>query len=280
LGWVFAPSSESWRLAAASRSYFSVYKWEWYEWLGALAPLVLFWVLSWAGRRWAGRCDKRLSRFALAVAGYGVFQLIVAMVLLAPDALERIRPLQPMRFLHLVYIFMALVGGGLLGRFVLGTRAWRWVVYLVLINGGMFLAVWETVDDGVHLEMPWMETGNPWLQAFEWVRLNTPTDAYFALDPRYLAAPGEGFHGFRALAERSMLADGIKDTAVVTEVPSLAPVWEEQQVALKGWKDFRLADFERLKGQFGVDWVVAGYPAAEGLDCRWHNGTVAVCRVP
>jgi hypothetical protein len=51
-------------------------------------------------------------------------------------------------------------------------------------------------------------------------------------------------------------------------------------LALAGWKDFRLADFERLKGQFGVDWVVVSYPAVPGLDCRWHNGTVAVCRVP
>ena len=280
LGWVFAPASESWRVAAASRSYFSVYRWEWYEWLGALAPLALFWTLRWAARRWGRASDDLLSRFALAVFAFGVFQLLVALVLLAPDALERIRPLQPMRFLHLVYVFMAMVGGGLLGRFVLGVRALRWGVYLLLINGGMFVAVWETVDDGTHLEMPWKETANPWLQAFEWVRGNTPVDAYFALDPRYLAAPGEGFHGFRALAERSMLADGIKDTAVVTEVPSLAPVWREQELALVGWQDFKLADFERLKGQFGVDWVVVGYPGAVGLDCRWHKGTVAVCRIP
>lgn len=285
LGWLFAPASESWRVAAASRSYYSVYKWQWYEWLGALAPLALFWALSWAARRWRNRCDGRLARFASAVAAYGVFQLAVAMVLLAPHALVRVRPLQPMRFLHLVYVFMALVGGGLLGRFVLGRpgsakEAWRWAVYLLLINGGMFLSVWATVDDGAHLEMPWMATANPWLQAFDWVRGNTPVDAYFALDPRYLAAPGEGFHGFRALAERSMLADGIKDTAVVTEVPSLAPVWHEQQLALAGWKDFKLADFERLKRQFGVDWVVVNPKQTAGLDCRWHNDTVAVCRIP
>ena len=63
-------------------------------------------------------------------------------------------------------------------------------------------------------------------------------------------------------------------------VPSLAPVWHEQQMALAGWKDFKLADLERLKRQFGVDWVVVSYPEPMGLDCRWHNGTVAVCRVP
>ena len=49
-------------------------------------------------------------------------------------------------------------------------------------------------------------SANPWLQAFAWIRQNTPTDAYFALDPEYMAAPGEDYHSFRALAERSQLA--------------------------------------------------------------------------
>jgi hypothetical protein len=118
------------------------------------------------------------------------------------------------------------------------------------------------------------------VQAFEWVRVNTPADAYFALDPRYLAAPGEGYHNFRALAERSQLTDGIKDTSVVTQVPSLAPIWHEQQAAQAGWARFKLADFERLKKEFGVDWVVVNYPQQAGLDCQWHNDTLAVCRVP
>jgi hypothetical protein len=125
-----------------------------------------------------------------------------------------------------------------------------------------------------------MATANPWLQAFGWIRQNTPTDAYFALDPRYLAAPGEGFHSFRALAERSQLADGIKDTAVVMQVPSLAPTWHEQQLAQAGWKRFEFADFERLKMQFGVGWVLVSYPQPTGLDCRWHNDALAVCRLP
>lgn len=225
-------------------------------------------------------CDGRLARFALAVFAYGVFQQVVAMALLAPESLVRLTPLQPMRYLQLVYIFMALAAGGLLGRFVLQAQAWRWGVYLLLINGGMFLVQWELIDDGAHLELPGRSTANPWLQAFDWVRLNTPVDAYFALDPRYLAAPGEGFHSFRALAERSQLADGIKDTAVVMEVPNLAPAWHQQQLAQAGWSRFTIADFERLKVQFGVDWVLVSYPQQPGLDCRWHNGTLTVCRVP
>jgi hypothetical protein len=150
----------------------------------------------------------------------------------------------------------------------------------LVINGGMFLVQWELIDDGAHLELPFMATANPWLQAFNWIRQNTPADAYFALDPRYLAAPGEGFHSFRALAERSQLADGIKDTAVVMQVPSLAPAWHEQQLAQAGWKRFELADFEHLKTQFGVNWVLVAYPQPASLDCRWHNDALAVCRVP
>jgi hypothetical protein len=318
MGWLFAPTTSGWREAVASKVYYSVYRWTWYEWLGALAPLFLFWVLwrfarQGVQRPYAGAeahdhsaalaarlkscpvtkpcrtgedavrsaaCETRLARFALAVFAYGVFQQVVAMALLGPEALMRLTPFQPMRYLHLVYIFMALLAGGLLGRFVLKTKVWRWAIYLLVINGGMFLVQWELIDDGAHLELPWMATANPWLQAFNWIRVNTPTDAYFALDPRYLAAPGEGFHGFRALAERSQLSDGIKDTAVVTEVPSLGTVWQQQQLAQAGWQHFQLADFEQLKAQFGVDWVLVNYPQTSGLDCRWHNNALTVCQIP
>ena len=282
LGWLFVPTSPSWRLALASKSYYSIWRWTWYEWLGALAPLFLFWLL-WrlAQRNNQDHCSQdRLARFALAVFAYGVFQQIVAMALLTPDSLVRLMPLQPMRYLQLVYIFMALAAGGLLGRFLLKAQVWRWAVYLLVFNGGMFLVQWELIDDGAHLELPSTATRNPWLQAFDWVRQNTPADAYFALDPLYLASPGEGFHNFRALAERSALSDGIKDTAVVTEVPSLAPVWHEQQLALAGWPHFQLSDFERLKVQFGVNWVLVDSAQTAGLDCRWHDRSLSVCEIP
>ena len=84
---------------------------------------------------------------------------------------------------------------------------------------------------------------NPWLQAFAWIRINTPTDAYFAMDPHYLEAPGEDYHSFRALAERSQLADAVKDTAVVTQVPELGPAWEKQVDAQAGWRKFQARRF-------------------------------------
>lgn len=276
LGWVFEPPNPIWRQAVEMHNSLCLYHWAWYEWLGAVAPLCLFWLL-WRFARKQGQ--QPLARFALAVFAFGGFQLALAMVLLAIPALIRIAPFQPMRFLHLVYFFMTLVAGCLLGKYLLKAHVWRWAVYLAVINAGMFLSQRMLFSSSQHLEWPGRPPANPWLQTFAWIRQNTPADAYFALDPEYLAAPDEDYHSFRALAERSQLADGIKDPAVVAQTPELASKWAWQVRAEEGWSRFQLADFERLKAEFGVDWVVVSYPQANGLDCRWHNESLAVCRI-
>jgi hypothetical protein len=254
-----------------------LYRWAWYEWLGAWAPLILFWVLWHIARR---RGERLLARFALAVFAFCLFQLAVAMIISAVPALVRLAPAQPMRYLQLVYFFMTLVGGCLLGKYLLKASVWRWAVFLVVINGGMLLAQRLEFSSSDHLELPGRTSDNQWLQAFAWVRQNTPTDAYFALDPEYLAAPEEDYHSFRAMAERSQLADNIKDTAVVALVPELGDAWERQVKAQEGWQHFQPADFERLKAEFGVDWVLVSYPQPAGLNCEWHNGSLSVCRIP
>ncbi len=277
LGWIFEPPTPNWHRALNTRTYYFLYQWTWYEWLGALGPLALFWLLWRMARR---RGQAKLARFALAVLAYGVFQQALAMAVLAPAALVRVTPLQPMRYLQLEYFFLALMAGCLLGSAVLRARAWRWVVYLALINGGMFAAQRALLPASQHLELPGRAPANPWLQAFQWVRRNTPVTAYFALDPRYLALPGEDYHSFRALAERSQLADAIKDASVVTQVPELGDAWARQVDAQAGWNRFQIKDFERLKREFGVDWVLVDYPQPGGLDCRWHNERLAVCQIP
>ncbi|MGC1461204.1 MAG: hypothetical protein WA802_03330 [Terracidiphilus sp.] len=277
LGWIFEPESPAWRRALDTRSYFFLYKWQWYEWLGALAPLFLFWLLWRLALR---RGQTLLARFALAVFSYGVFQQVVAMTMLGFPALVRLSPLQPMRYLHLIYCFLALIAGCLLGKYFLKATLWRWALFLVLFNGSMFAAQRVQFSGVDQFEWPGRSPANPWIQAFEWTRQNTPTNAYFALDPRYLEAPGEDYHSFRALAERSQLADAIKDTAVVTQVPELAPDWERQVEAQQGWKNFQLRDFERLKTEFGVNWALVSDPPPQGLACRWHNGSLSVCQIP
>jgi hypothetical protein len=76
------------------------------------------------------------------------------------------------------------------------------------------------------------------------------------------------------------LADDIKDRSVVTLGPELGEVWARQVKAQEGWAHFQLGDFERLKVQFGVNWVLVSYPPPEGLVCRWHNEALTVCQVP
>jgi hypothetical protein len=277
LGWMFEPADPTWRKALDTRTYYYLFQWKWYEWLGALAPLFLFWLLWRVASRHG---DNRLARFALAAFLYGVFQQALAMAMLCSPALVRLTPLQPMRYLHLLYFLMTLTGGCLLGKFVLRGSAWRWAVFLLIVNGGMLFAQRLEFAASQHLEMPGRIPTNEWLQAFAWVRQNTPTDAYFGLDPYYMNAPGEDYHSFRALAERSQLADAVKDTVVVTQVPELGPVWANQVETQTGWSNFKLVDFERLKSKFGADWVLVSYPQPAGLACRWHNRSLAVCQIP
>lgn len=277
LGWIFEPPTATWRRALGTRTYYFLYRWTWYEWLGALAPIALLWLLWRYALR---RGEDRLARFAFALLLYSIFQQAAAMVLLGPAVLIRLTPLQPMRYLHLVYVFMVLTAGCLLGRHVLDRRVGRWAVFLFTVNATMFLAQRAMFRSTEHLELPGRSSNNPWLQTFLWIRENTPRDAYFALDPNYLATPGEDYHSFRALAERSQLADAIKDPAVVTQVPELGSRWASQLDAQTGWGTFRMADFKKLDSQFGVDWVLVSYPYEEGLICRWHNERLAVCHIP
>jgi hypothetical protein len=281
LGWLFEPPSTTWHDALKTRTYYFLFQWTWYEWLGALAPLFLFWVLWRVAIR---RGETMLARFALAVFAYGIFQQGVALILASTPALVRLTPLQPMRYLHLVYYFLALAAGCLIGKYLLKAQGWaqvwRWALFLLVFNFGMYSSQRMLFAASQHLELPGRQPDNPWLQAFAWIRQNTPESAYFAVDPYYLAAPGEDYHSFRALAERSQLVDAIKDTSVVTQVPELGPLWEKQFTAQAGFPHFQLADFERLKSEFGVDWALVSYPQPAGLACRWHNASLAVCQIP
>jgi len=277
LGWIFESPTPIWHKALQTRTYFFLYRWTWYEWLGALAPLALFCIL-W--RIALKRGKTVLARFGLAIFAYGIFQFGVALIIQETPSFIRLTPLQPMRFLHLIYFCMTLVGGCLIGKYFLKASAWRWALFLVVINAGMYASQRALYPGSLHLELPGRRSANPWLQSFAWIRNNTPADAYFAMDPRYLEAPGEDYHSFRALAERSQMADALKDTAVVTQVPDLGPDWDRQVTAQAGWKEFKISDFKRLKADFGVDWVLVSYPQTAGLDCPWHNDTLVVCHIP
>ncbi len=276
LGWIVDPPSDAWRQAAATRSFYFVLRWHWYEWLGVVAPLLLLWWFRALARR---RSQTVLAHVAERLVYYGVFQLAVALIILLPARLERLRPLEPMRFLHLVYLLFVLLAGGLLGQYVLRKHALGWLLLFVPLSAGMFYAQRQMYPATPHLELPGAPSRNNWVEAFRWISRNTPVDSQFALDPRYMELPGEDYHGFRALAERSVLADELKDAGMAARVPRLAPRWLREVEAQRGWRDFKRPDFLRLKAEFGVDWVVLQTPGVEGLPCPYRNAQVVVCRV-
>jgi len=106
-----------------------------------------------------------------------------------------------------------------------------------------------------------------------------PENAYFALDPRYMALPGEDQHGFRAIAQRSALADAVKDSGAASMFPALASPWTDQLNAQKGWEGFHRDDFLRLKKNYGVDWIVIQSPGVPGLPCPYATSQLLVCRI-
>jgi hypothetical protein len=283
LSWLLDKPTPEWRLAMGTRNYIFLSGWAWYEWLGVFAPMLLLaWCWRWA-RDSMSPARVRLARLTAALVAYSLFQLAFAVVVAATPALVRLLPLQPMRFLHLVYLLGVLVAGGLLGEFLLHARAWRWCLAFLPLALVMFLAQRSLFPATPHLELPGISDGshssNPWLQAFAWIANNTPQDAYFALDPNYMELRGEDYHGFRALAQRSILADSMKDSAVAMQVPRLAPIWLQQVNALQGFNSFQAADFTRLHRQFGVTWAVLPANRHLGMDCPYRNAAVQVCRI-
>ncbi len=279
LATLFEKGSDAWLEAARSRSSHYLLRWEWYEWLGIFGPMIFFWWYTRIGRQ---QNFPRLAFLSRRLLLFAVFIFIAACITTIPPALERLTPYQPMRGFHLVYLFLVLFSGGLLGEFVLRRSAVRWLLLFVPLALGMFYGQRQLYPASSHIELPGAAARNPWLQAFAWVRQNTPANAYFAIDPNYLDAPGVDFHGFRALAERSVMADAIKDSGVVLLFPAIADRWRNEVHARANWKQFRRSDFEKLHSDFGVDWVLisASHPAAGELSCPYANEAVRVCRIP
>jgi hypothetical protein len=273
---LFPPVSSAYHEALQSRSYFFLLRWEWYEWVGVFAPFVVFW---WFRRIAHKQQLAELGLMCKALTVFGLLFLVFGFTITVPAQFERFTLLQPMRSLHLTYILLFVFSGGLLAQFLLRRHIWRWLILFVPLCGGMFFAQREIFPATPHFELPGVSSPNPWVQSFLWIRDNTPVDAYFALNPDHMRLETEDQHGFRALAERSMLADNVKDSGAVTMFPALAETWQEQVRSQSGWKSFQRADFARLKQTYGVNWVVLEKPSSLGLACPYDNARLLVCRL-
>lgn len=274
--YLFHPSSGAWRTVIMNHHSLLLTEWAWFEWLGALAPPLLLFGLAQLGRSIG---NERFRRIAIVVTVFSTVQLGLALTMLFSPHAIHLAPLQPMRYLHLTFLFLFLLGGAALGECVLRANPLRWALVFLPLATVNSWAARDRYPGTPNIELPATAPGNDWLRTFAWVREHTPENAVFALDPRYLSLPGENNRSFRAIAERSSLADEAKDSAVVTQVPDLISAWETQVDEQRNWRGWTRADFQHLAEVTPVRWVLVAPVQSAGLACPYTTGTVDVCRI-
>ena len=273
---LFPPVTDAYRAVLHKHPEFFLMRWQWYEWLGLVAPIGLLWWFSQIASRQQLPALRVLCR---ALVIFQLFFLVFSLVITIPARFANLAELQPMRSLHLTYVMLFVFGGGLLAQFLLRDRWWRWMLLFLPLCAGMYFAQRELFPATAHIELPGAASTNDWVAAFQWIRRNSRLDAYFALNPEHMEIAGEDYQGFRAIAERSRLADRVKDSGVVTMFPAMGPTWQEQVGAQNGWKNFQAKDLFALQQRFGVNWVVLEQPGLPSLTCPYKNHSLLVCRL-
>jgi hypothetical protein len=272
-----AIESPAHHVAVLTRYYYFLPVWHWYEWVGLAAPLVL---LALYHRRDG---DELGPGLALARASLVLGAIAVLLCLLfarSGSHSHLVATLQPIRCFLLVYYCMFLLLGGLLGEYGLRRAAWRWVALAAALGGLMYGVERATYPSLAQVELPLVEPQNPWTRAFLWVRGHTPQDAVVALDADYIQAEGEDAQGFRAIAERSSLADASKDGGTAAIFPEVAERWMREHTADTGLSQITDAEREQRLAPFGVRWMVLEQPAKTQFSCPYANERVKVCRLP
>ncbi len=277
-GFYVAPASGPYREALYSRDYFFLYNWTWYHWVGMLAPLA---ILAWFWKRDFRGTRASFSSLSFSMLPFGLLSIGAAMFLASSPSLDMFARLQPLRTFHLITLVLVLLLGGVIGEYLAKSRPWLPVVLAVPLAVGMFYVARQTYPNSPQIELPSQTSSNPWVNTLLWVRNHTPQDAVFAVDSRYFMDPEADVHGFRAVAERSALADYFKDGGVVSLFPGLAEEWKQMSNATYGLNHFQVDDFRRLKSEYAaVSWTVIHGPAPSGMQCPYQQGGYAVCQMP
>jgi len=273
--------TSSYRDVALSRYYWFLSQWHWYELVGALAPLAILGYVAWTRRESRVTAQHEIASMGVLA---GAIALMIAVLFARVDAANHlVARMQPMRTFQLVYIVMIVLVGGGLAR-LLGKSAMRWAITFGVLMTVMAMVERRTFPASERIELDLAEIddapANGWVQAFEWIRKNTPKSAVFALDADYITRPGEDAQSFRAIAERSALPDYSKDGGEAAITPSLTDQWKAGQLAQARLSE--RSDDDRLTALAGrhVDWVVLAKSASTRFACEYTNAAVKVCRMP
>ena len=270
-------SSPAYTVAATSRSYFFLNQWAWYEIFGLFPPLAAA-AIFWASRGFS--LKSNYSRISAASLYVGTLALLFAVCFARTQDSILLARLQPLRAFQLIYILFFLLLGSVLGEYILRRRWWAWIGCFTTIAGIMFTAQIYIYPSLAHIEWPWSQTHNPWEQAFLWIRANTPNDALFALDPHYQAQPQEDTVGFRATAQRSVLADWNKDGGVAAIYPAVAAEWWNEMKATEHFSQWTDAQRIQVLAPYHVNWIVLPASSATQFTCPYVNSAVRVCQLP
>ncbi|MGC2635749.1 MAG: hypothetical protein WA294_01120 [Acidobacteriaceae bacterium] len=255
-----------------ARTFLFLGRWQWYEILGLVLPLLLF---AAAARRLPRRSSTQSLCFAAVLLGSTA--ALMAVLFVPPAGPYLLVPLQVLRGFHILYAVGIVLLAAPLAALMQRAR-FAGIGLLILIFAVMFLVERVSWPGSHRIEWPGMRPANPYEQAFLWIRGHTPADAVFAFDPQLVYQPGEDEQGFRVLSERDQLADD-KDAGVVAVVPRLAQRWAAQRNAEASAN--RISDAERRSRlmPLGATWLLLAPNAPTALPCPFRNAAVQVCQM-
>lgn len=279
---IVAPvDSTALRAASLSRGYWFPSQWQWYEWIGLVAPvLMLLAVADLFGKN--KTMSSAAQTMAAAMAASMVTVTIGALLLIhTSNTAFLLARLQPLRLLHLVSVVFVLMLGGWLAAS--DGRAWRrGVLCLFALGavGGMLFLQRETYPHSSHWENPRERNGNGYEETALWLRQNTPVDALIAVDAHYTTAHGEDAQMVRAIAQRSTIPDAAKDGGIASVMPELADTWWAGSQVQEGLA--ALPDAQRLQRlhPYGATWILLPADAETAFPCPYRNTNAKVCRLP
>jgi len=285
------PESPALQAAAITRYYWFLSQWQWYELLGLLGPPAMLALLLIFRPHKLTSVAVTLCHSCIVLAA--IATLTALLFARESSPVHLVARLQVLRVYLLIYAVMAMLLGATLFQLCdesaqrspsrLTRKFLRIAPTLILVTmaATMTFVQRQTFTSSPRIELPWRAAANsnPWVQAFLWAKSNTPQDALFALDAKYVNTEGEDAQTFRATSLRSALPDYSKDGGEASITPALAPVWQPAAAAQYDLSDESDALRDAHLQPFGVTWMVLHSTALTTHPCPYDNGTVKVCKL-
>jgi hypothetical protein len=278
--------------AEKSRYYWFLSQWQWFELLGLAGPLAVLAALLTRYRKHPDPLNTAAATLCRACIAIGCIATLVVLLFAHEGSRSHlVARMQSLRVFLLIYAIMTLLLGATLTQIALENRQRLRsntprlalvslpTILIVALAGTMFYVQRQTFPASEHLEFPWLaqRNPNPWVRAFLWARDNTPPEALFALDTRYVNEDGEDAQTFRPIALRSALPDFSKDGGEAAITPSLATQWLQAADAQTNLSTETDAVRDARLLPLGATWMVLHAAAPTAHECPYNNGVIKVC---